>query len=160
MEAFTDNFTSCFWYLFMPICLLMMCYLWYDMFGSDKRKPKYRLDKDGYLQFYYRRYSCWFDFPLWNDNNDERKVEVHDRVRDLDYTISYIGPGRAKIKYLFDNNAPITRDFITDHFRKTYPEFKNSEQLFQLHNLYVDKENAILNKIVKDHIFKAHESNS
>ena len=154
MKEFISDPMNMFWYWFVPICVIMIGYIWYDTFGSDRRKPKYRLDKNGYLQFYYRRYSWWIDFPVWNDNDDERKIEVHDRVRDLDYTLSYIGPGRAKIKYTFDGNAPITRDFITDYFRKKYPEFKNSEQLFQLHNLYVDKENNLLSTIVKDRIFK------
>lgn len=154
MKEFISDPMNMFWYWFVPICIIMIGYLWYDTFGSDKRKPKYRLDKDGYLQFYYRRYSWWIDFPVWNDNDDERKIEVHDRVRDLDYTLSYVGPGRAKIKYHFDENAPITRDFITDYFRKLYPEFKNSEQLWQLHNVYVDKENNLLSTIVKDRIFK------
>ena len=154
MKEFISDPMNMFWYWFVPICVIMFGYLWYDTFGSDRRKPKYRLDKNGYLQFYYRRYSWWIDFPAWNDNNDERKIEVHDRVRNLDYTLSYVGPGRTKIKYHFDENAPITRDFITDYFRKLYPEFKNSEQLFQLHNVYVDKENNLLSKIVKDRIFK------
>lgn len=154
MKEFISDPMNMFWYWFVPICAIMICYIWYDMFGSDRRKPKYRLDKDGYLQFYYRRYSWWIDFPVWNDNDDERKIEVHDRVRNLDYTLSYIGPGRAKIKYTFDGWAPITRDFITDYFRKKYPEFKNSEQLWQLHNVYVDKENNLLSMIVKDRIFK------
>lgn len=154
MKEFISDPMNMFWYWFVPICVIMIGYIWYDMFGSDRRKPKYRLDKDGYLQFYYRRYSWWIDFPVWNDNDDERKIEVHDRVRDLDYTLSYVGPGRAKIKYTFDDLAPITRDFITDYFRKKYPEFKNSEQLWQLHNVYVDKENNLLSTIVKDRIFK------
>lgn len=149
-----------FWYWFIPMCIIIFGYLHYDTFGADKCKPKYRLDKNGYLQFYYRRYSLWIDFPIWKDNNDTRQVEVHDRVRDIDYTLTYVGPGRAKIKYDFDDDAPITRDFITDYFRKLYPEFKNSEQLFQLHNVYVDKENIILNDIVKNHKFKAYEGNS
>jgi len=149
-----DVIMTYFWYWFIPLCIIVIGYIWYDTFGSDMRKPKYRLDKDGYVQFYYRRYSQWIDFPIWKDNDEERYVEVHDRVRDLDYTLAYVGPGRAKIKYNFDEDAPITRDFITDYVRKLYPEFKNSEQLFQLHNVYVDKENNLLSTIVKDRIFK------
>lgn len=157
MEAFINDLMSCFWYWFVPICFIIICILWYDMFGSDRRKPKYRLDKDGYLQFYYRRFNRWEYFPIWNDMDDERKIEVHDIVRDLYYTLSYIGPGRAKIKFTFDENAPITRDLITDYFRKVYPEFKNSEQLWKLHELYINKENTILNRIVQHNIFKSHE---
>lgn len=123
----------------------------------DKLKPKYRLDENGYLQFYYRRFNRWEYFPIWNDNNEQRYVKVFDRIRNLEYTLSYIGPGRAKIKYTFDPNAPITRDLITDHFRKIYPEFKNSEQLWNLHELYINKENTILNRIVQHNIFKSHE---
>lgn len=60
-----------FWYWFVPICIIVICCILYDMFGYDRRKPIYRLDKNGYVQFYYRRYSLWLDFPVWNDNNDE-----------------------------------------------------------------------------------------
>lgn len=157
MEALINDFISCFWYWFVPICFIIICILWYDMFGSDRRKPKYRLDENGYLQFYYRRFNRWEYFPIWNDMDDERKIEVHDIVRDLDYTLSYVGPGRAKIKFTFDDNAPITRDLITDYFRKVYPEFKNSEQLWSLYKLYINKENTILNRIVQHNIFKSHE---
>ena len=149
MTEFIDP--TYFWYCFIPICVIIICCILYDMFGYDRRKPIYRLDKNGYVQFYYRRYSLWLDFPVWNDNNDERKIEVHDRVRDLDYTFSYIGPGREKIKYEFDFNDDTT---ITNYFRNLFPEFKNSEQLFKLYNKYVDKENNLLSKIVKDRIFK------
>ena len=45
------------------------------------------------------------------------------------------------------NSVKITKDFITDYFRNTYPEFKNSEQLWNLHKLYINKENSILNNI-------------
>ena len=51
------------------------------------------------------------------------------------------------------------KDFITDYFRNTYPEFKNSEQLWTLHKLYINKENAILNSIVSDYTFTAYKIN-
>ena len=148
-----------FFYWFIPLCILLFLYLYWDIHLSDQCKPKYRRDKDGYVQFYYRRYSWWIDFPIWKDNNEERQVEVNDRVRNINYTLTYVGPGRAKWKLIFDDCAPITQHYITKHVRELYPEFKNSEQLWQLHNLYVDKENIILNDIVKNHAFKAYESN-
>ena len=148
-----------FFYWFIPLCILMFLYLYWDMHLSDQRKPKYRRDKDGYVQFYYRRYSWWIDFPIWKDNNDIRQVEVNDRVRDINYTLTYVGPGRAKWKLIFDDWTPITQHYITKYVRELHPEFKNSEQLWQLHNLYVDKENIILNNIVKNHKFKAYENN-
>ena len=149
-----------FFYWFIPLCILLFLYLYWDMYLSDQCKPKYRRDKDGYVQFYYKRYSWWIDFPIWKDNNEERQVEVNDRVRNINYTLTYVGPGRAKWKLIFDDCAPITQHYITKHVRELYPEFKNSEQLWQLHNLYVNKENIILNDIVKNHAFKAYESNT
>ena len=151
-----------FWLIFALMTIIIFGYLYYDTFLQDKRKPKYKLDKDGYVMFYYRRYSCWEYFPLWNDNNDERIVHVLDRVRNLDYDISYKGPGRARFKFIFtDINQinKISEDIISDYIRKLYPEIENSEQLWQLHTLYIDKENTILNNIAKDNIFKAYESN-
>jgi len=151
-----------FWLIFALITIIVFGYLYYDTFLQDKREPKYKLDKNGYVMFYYRRYSYWEYFPLWNDNNDKRIVHVLDRVRNLDYDISYIGPGRAKFKFIFTNINQLDKipeDIISDHMRKLYPEIKNSEQLWQLHNLYVNKENTILNNIAKDNIFKAYESN-
>lgn len=148
-----------FFYWFIPLCILVFFHLYWDMYLSDQRKPKYRIDKDGYVKFYYRRYSQWIDFPIWTDDNDIRQVEVNDRVRDINYTLTYVGPGRVKWRLIYDVWTPITRHYITKYVRKLYPEFKNSEQLWQLHNLYVDKENIILNDIVKNHKFKAYESN-
>lgn len=147
------------WVVFLLIIFTIIAYIIWDEILVDKQKPKYRLDENGYLQFYYRRFNCWEYFPIWKDNNEQRYVKVFDRVRDLEYTLSYIGPGRAKIKYIFDECSPITRDFITDHFRKVYPEFKNSEQLWTLHELYINKENAILNSIVGDHVFAPYKIN-
>ena len=138
---------------------LVIMYIVWDEILADKLKPKYRLDENGYLQFYYRRFNNWEYFPIWNNNNEQRCIKVFDRIRNLDYTLSYVGPGRAKIKYIFDENAPITRDFITYYFRKIYPEFKNSEQLWNLHELYINKENTILNNIINDHTFTANEIN-
>ena len=145
------------WVVILVFSFAIIMYIIWDEILADKLKPKYRLNEKGYLQFYYRRFSRWEYFPIWNDNNEQRYVKVFDRIRNLEYTLSYIGPGRAKIKYTFDDSNPITRSFITDHFRKTFPEFKNSEQLWTLHELYINKENTILNKIIDDHTFVAYK---
>ena len=149
-----------YWIAFLLFSFAIIMYIILKETLSDKLKPKYRLDKEGYLQFYYRRFNHWEYFPIWNDNNEQRYVKVFDRIRNLEYTLSYIGPGRTKInfKYIFDN-VKITKDFITDYFRNTYPEFKNSEQLWSLHKLYINKENSILNNIVSDYTFAAHKIN-
>ena len=138
-----------YWIAFLVFSFSIIMYIIWNETLSDKLKPKYRLDKEGYLQFYYRRFNHWEYFPIWNDNNEQRYVKVFDRIRNLEYTLSYIGPGRAKInfKYIFGNDVKITKDFVTYYFRNTYPEFKNSEQLWNLHNLYINKENTILNNI-------------
>ena len=142
-----------FWYWFIPAILCVICcILWNEIF-SDKRKPIYRIDANGYVQFYYRKFSCWEYFPIWNDNDDHRVVEVCDTIRNLNYDLSYFGPGRVRLKLKFDDDAfPVTQEFITDHVRKLYPEYKNSEQLWQLHKLYVDKENIVLQRILKNKI--------
>lgn len=149
-----------YWITFLFVCCVVMMYIIYDKFLADKLKPKYRLDENGYLQFYYRRFNCWEYFPIWDNNNEQHYIKVFDRIRNLEYTLSYVGPGRAKIKYTFDECAPISRSFITDHFRKIYPEFKNSEQLWNLHELYINKENVVLSTIVDDHTFIAHETSN
>lgn len=154
-----DEVMTCFWYWFIPLSILMIFYIYWDMHLSDQCKPKYRLDEDGYVQFYYRRFSYWEYFPLWDDKETDRIVHICDRVRNLDYDISYIGPGRCKLKINYDNYSEKSQKFITNRIRDLYPEFKTSEQLWQLYNLYVNKENTILNKVAKDHIFKAYESN-
>lgn len=151
-----------YWIVFLVFSFAIIMYIICGESSSDKLKqPKYRLDKEGYLQFYYRRFNRWEYFPIWNDNNEQRYVKVFDRIRNLEYTLSYIGPGRAKInfKYIFDDDVKITKDFITDYFRNTYPEFKNSEQLWSLHKLYINKENSILNNMVSDYTFDAHKIN-
>ena len=147
-----------FWIIFGLMSIIVFGYLYYDAFGADKRKPIYKLDENGYIKFYYRRFSCWEYFPIWVDESEEREVQVFDRVRNIDYTLSYVGPGRAKLKLNFECE-PVSQKYITDYMRKLYPEFQNSEQLWQLYNLYINKENTILNKVVKNHIFKAHKSN-
>lgn len=149
-----------YWIAFLVFSFAIIMYIIWNETSSDKLKPKYRLDKEGYLQFYYRRFNHWEYFPIWNDNNEQRYVKVFDRIRNLEYTLSYIGPGRAKInfKYIFDD-AKIKKEFITNYFRNTYPEFKNSEQLWNLHELYINKENSILNNMVSDYTFAAYKIN-
>ena len=149
-------------FLAFSFVIMIMYIIWGETSLLDKLlKPKYRLDEEGYLQFYYRKFNRWEYFPIWNDNDEQRYVKVFDRIRNLEYTLSYIGPGRSKInfKYIFDDNTARTKDFITDYFRNTYPEFKNSEQLWNLHKLYINKENTILNNIVNDYTFAAHKIN-
>lgn len=147
-----------YWIIFLFGCCVVMMYITYDEILGDKLKPKYKLDKNGYLQFYYRRFNCWEYFPIWDNNNEQRYVKVFDRTRNLKYTLSYVGPGRAKIKYTFNDHIQPSRKFITHHFRKIYPEFKSSEQLWNLHESYVNKENAVLSTIIDDHTFIAHET--
>ena len=154
--------SECLYWIILVFLLFIMLYIIVnDILAdfADKLRPKYRLDENGYLQFYYRRFSRWEYFPIWNDNIEQRYVKVFDKIRNLEYTLSYIGPGRAKIKYIFDDNAPITRNFITNHFRKIYPEFKNSKQLWNLHELYINKESTILNNIIDNYIFTACKIN-
>ena len=153
-------------YLYLSVFLafsfvIIMYIIWSETLSDKLKQPKYRLDDEGYLQFYYRKFNRWEYFPIWNENNEQRYVKVFDRIRNLEYTLSYIGPGRDKInfKYIFDDNTAITKDFITNYFRNTYPEFKNSEQLWSLHKLYINKENDILNNIVSDYTFAAHKIN-
>ena len=112
-----------YWIVFLVFSFSIIMYIILNETLSDKLKPKYRLDKEGYLQFYYRRFNHWEYFPIWNDNNEQRYIKVFDRIRNLEYTLSYIGPGRAKInfKYIFDDDVKIAKDFITDYFRNTYP---------------------------------------
>ena len=74
-----------------------MYIIWDETLSDKLKQPKYRLDAEGYLQFYYRKFNRWEYFPIWNDNNEQRYVKVFDRIRNLEYTLSYVGPGRNKI---------------------------------------------------------------
>ena len=75
--------------VFLVFSFAIIMYIILNETLSDKLKPKYRLDKEGYLQFYYRRFNRWEYFPIWNDNNEQRYVKVFDRIRNLEYTLSY-----------------------------------------------------------------------
>jgi hypothetical protein len=123
---------------------LVFSYICYFMICSDKRKPQYRLDKDGYVQFYYHKYFKWIDFPIWNDSCDDREVNIYDRIKNINYTLSYKGPGRVKFKLVFDDVDFISNKSITKYIREIYPEFKSSEQLYRLYTDYIDREDKLL----------------
>lgn len=140
-------------YSIVGIILLVMIL---DSFKDQILPIKYKLDDEGYVMFYYPNFSVWEYFPAWNDNDDDREVNVFDRVRNLNYTISYKGPGRYKIK------IPCTdpKKYSSKDIKKHFPLYKHPKDIWEKYCLYIDKENTILNKVVKDKILKVYEGNS
>jgi len=142
--------------VFYGITGIMLLVILLDVFKDRILPIKYKLDDEGYVMFYYPKYGVWKYFPAWNDNDDDREVNVFDRTRNLNYVISYKGPGRCKIK------IPCTdpKKYSSKDIKKRFPSYKHPKEIWEKHCLYVDKENTILNDIVKNHKFKAYEGNS
>lgn len=142
--------------VFYGIVGIMLFVFLLDSFKDHILPIKYKLDDEGYVMFYYPTFGVWKYFPAWNDNDDNREVKIFDGIRNLNYTISYKGPGRCKIK------IPCTdpKKYSSKDINKRFPSYKHPKEIWEKYCLCIDKENTILNKVVKDKILKVYEGNS
>lgn len=63
-------------------------------------KPKYRINKNGYVEYYIGIFNYWDKLCGWDSNDTERTVTVHGINTPIE--IKYKGPGR--IIYYLDKN--------------------------------------------------------
>ena len=95
MTNFVTEHITLITYVLFAICFVFVLY---DIYQYWLSKPRYRLDADGFVMYYYAPYNYWSYLTGWDDNQSKRTVTIHDTIRDIVFDYEYEGPGRYKFK--------------------------------------------------------------
>ena len=106
----------------------------WDFISFNFMKPKYKLDENGFVMYYYPEFNYWSYVCGWDDNDSKRTVTIHDTIRGIIFDYEYDGPGRYKFK--------MSKDEL-----KTLP-YKTCRELHREQTKLIDKEDALLKKIL------------
>ena len=128
MNDFVIDYITSIMYVLFAICFVFICQYWLS-------KPRYRLDADGFVMYYYAPYNYWSYLTGWDDNQSKRTVTIHDTIRGIVFDYEYEGPGRYKFK--------MTKEELKNLPYKTCREIhKEQEEL-------INRENTLLKEITK-----------
>ena len=128
MIDFVIDYITSIMYVLFAICFVFICQYWLS-------KPRYRLDADGFVMYYYAPYNYWSYLTGWDDNSTKRTVTIHDTIRGIVFDYEYEGPGRYKFK--------MTKEELKNLPYKTCREIhKEQEEL-------INRENTLLKEITK-----------
>ena len=128
MNDFVIDYITSIMYVLFAICFVFICQYWLS-------KPRYRLDADGFVMYYYAPYNYWSYLTGWDDNSTKRTVTIHDTIRGIVFDYEYEGPGRYKFK--------MTKEELKNLPYKTCREIhKEQEEL-------INRENTLLKEITK-----------
>ena len=132
MIDFVIDYITLMTYVSFAICFVFALYEIYRYWLS---KPRYRLDADGFVMYYYAPCNYWSYLTGWDDNQSKRTVTIHDTIRDIVFDYEYEGPGRYKFK--------MTKEELKNLPYKTCREIhKEQEEL-------INRENILLKEITK-----------
>ena len=132
MTNFVTEHITLITYVLFAICFVFVLY---DIYQYWLSKPRYKLDADGFVMYYYAPYNYWSYLTGWDDNSTKRTVTIHDTIRDIVFDYEYEGPGRYKFK--------MTKEELKNLSYKTCREIhKDQEEL-------IDRENTLLKEITK-----------
>lgn len=99
-------------------------------------RPKYKTDDEGFLMYKHPYYNYWAYVTGWDDKDSERTVTIHDTIRGIVFDYHYTGPGRYKIK------VPESQ------FKQM--KYKDTKELHKEQRMFIDREDALLKKILKE----------
>lgn len=115
----------------------------YDMILFAYCKPKYRISKNGYVEYYTGNLNYWDKLCGWDSNDTERTVTVHG-INGTPLEIKYKGPGR--IIYYLDKN--LSGDKLRQEVEK-YVIYKTGKECYDHQAELINNECIILAKKVK-----------
>ena len=113
-----------------------VAFLLWERIQIDFLKPKYKLDEDGFVMYYYPTYNYWDYVCGWDIKDSKRTVTIHDTIRGIVFDYDYEGPGRYKFK-------------MTKEELKNLP-YKNVRELYREQRRLIDKEDFLLKEILKN----------
>ena len=125
------------------IFVILFCLVWFiDIFGIEwyhNNHPRYRMNNDGFIEYYSLIYNNWRLLYVWNDSIDDRVLHIHDTIRGLEYDLKYKGKGRSTLYFTREN-----LEFFENIYHTVKEIDKNQNKLINKEDKYL-KEN-ILNK--------------
>ena len=132
MTNFVTEHITLITYVLFAICFVFVLY---DIYQYWLSKPRYRLDADGFVMYYYAPYNYWSYLTGWDDNSSKRTVTIHDTLRGIVFDYEYEGPGRYKFK-------------MTKEELKNFP-YKTCREIHKEQEELINKENTLLKEITK-----------
>jgi hypothetical protein len=116
-------------------CAIGFIFALHEIYQYWLSKPRYKLDADGFVMYYYAPYNHWSYLTGWDDNRLKRTVTIHDTIRGIVFDYEYEGPGRYKFK-------------MTKEELKSLP-YKTCREIYKEQEELIDKENTLLKEITK-----------
>ena len=135
MTDFVADHITLITYILFAICFVFALYEIYQYWLS---KPRYRLDADGFVMYYYAPYNYWSYLTGWDDNSSKRTVTIHDTIRGIVFDYHYKGPGRYKVK-------------VPENCFEQM-KYKNTRELHKEQTELINREDELLKKILKNKI--------
>ena len=132
MIDFVIDYNTLITYVLFAIYFAFALYGIYQYWLS---KPRYRLDADGFVMYYYDTCKYWSYLTRWDDNSSKRTVTIHDTIRGIVFDYEYEGPGRYKFK-------------MTKEELKNLP-YKTCREIHKEQKELIDRENTLLKEITK-----------
>ena len=131
-------------------CFVYMIYMIYYMFKTAYHmisfnycKPKYRINKNGYVEYYISIFNYWDKLCGWDSNDTERTATVHG-INNTPIEIKYKGPGR--IIYYLDKN--LSGKKLREEVDKII-KYKTGKECYEHQAELINKECIILANKVK-----------
>lgn len=131
--------------LLFSISLVFYMFVWAIIYKPIRYcygKPKYRRNKEGYVEYFDYMRNRWWILTKWDDNDSERKIVLY-TSNNNPLEITYKGPGRYKIYF---NN-----DLKQKEYRE-YFGFKNTKELYENMTEQINNENIITSKVLHDKV--------
>ena len=115
----------------------------YNMISFNYCKPKYRINKNGYVEYYIGTFNYWDKLCGWDSNDTERTVTVHG-INNTPVEVKYKGPGR--IIYYLDKK--LSGKNLREEVDKIV-KYKTGKECYEHQAELINNECIILAKKVK-----------
>lgn len=115
----------------------------YQMVSFKYCKPKYRIDKNGYVEYFNSNHFKWETLYGWNTDDDERVCIIHG-INRIPFEIKYKGPGRCRYRL----PANLSKQELRNEVEK-FANYKTAEECYEKQMELINNECIALAKRVK-----------
>jgi len=101
-------------------CLILLIFNFIIPYYKKNKKPIFRSNYDGLLEYYSQYFNSWRIFYIWNNTLKRRTVHIFDIIHNLEFNEYYTGEGLEGIYYnesniyqnMFKTNKDIDKNQI------------------------------------------------
>lgn len=126
-------------------------YVIYNPLMYNYGKPKYRRNKDGYVEYYDYLHNHWWLLTEWDSNEINRVICISTHAG-IPIKIPYKGPGRNKMYIECDMNQK--------GFRSQF-KYKTTKEIYEEMTEQINNEDIITSKVLSDVVtYKLNNKNN